>query len=38
MIYETETDWQTLRTDLWLPRGGGQGRVELGLADAIYHI
>ena len=25
LIYETETDSQTQRTDLWLPRGKGQG-------------
>ena len=25
-IYETETDSQTQRADLWLPRGMGQGR------------
>ena len=24
-IYETETDSQTWRTDLWLPRGRGEG-------------
>ena len=25
VIYETETDAQTQRTDLWLPRGRGEG-------------
>ena len=25
LIYETETDSQTQRTDLWLPRGWGGG-------------
>ena len=40
-IYESETDSQTQRTDLWLPRGSG---VEpgwtgsLGLADANYYM
>ena len=40
-IYETETDSQTQRTDLWLPRGGrsGGGRTEsLALADANYYV
>ena len=35
-IYETETDSQMLRADLWLPRGRrvGEGRIgSLGLAD-----
>ena len=31
-IYETETDSQTQRTDLWLPRGeGGGGKNGLGV-------
>ena len=48
LIYETETDSQTQRTDLWLPRGrgvegagqgGGEGWIgNLGLADANYYI
>ena len=40
-IYETETDSQTSRTDLWLSRvkGVGEGRTgSLGLADANYYI
>ena len=40
-IYETETDSQTQRTDLWLPRGRGlrEGwRGSLGLADTNYYI
>ena len=40
-IYETETDSQTQRTDLWLPRGvrSGGGRTEsLALADANYYV
>ena len=40
-IYETETDSQTWRTDLWLPGGGkvekGWGG-SLGLADANYYL
>ena len=41
LICETETDAQTLRTDLWLQ--GGRGMREgwsgrLGLADADYCI
>ena len=41
LIYETETDSQTLRTDLWLPRGRSVGEEwtgSLGLADANYYI
>ena len=37
LIYETGTDSQTQRTDLWLPRGRrvGEGWTEsMGLADA----
>ena len=40
LIYETETDSQTKRTDLWLPRGKGYGGGwigSLGLADANYY-
>ena len=39
-IYKIETDSQTQRTDLWLPRGvGGEGiDVSLGLVDANYYI
>ena len=29
-IYKTETDSQTQRTDLWLPRGKGEGRGVVG--------
>ena len=39
--YKTETDSQTYRTDLWLPRGSGEGvgwTRSLGLADANYYI
>ena len=40
-IYKTETDSQTWRTDLWLPKGRGRGvgwTGSLGLADANYSI
>ena len=41
LIYETETESQTQRTDLWLPMGRGleDGWIgRLGLADANYYI
>ena len=31
LTYETETDSQAARTDLWLPRMRGWGREELGV-------
>ena len=31
LIYETETDSQKQRTDLWLPRVRGQGRDGVGV-------
>ena len=40
-IYRTETDSQTQRTYLWLPRERGErvgGTESLGLADANYDI
>ena len=40
-MYETDTDSQTQRSDLWLPRGWevGEGRSgSLGLADTNYYI
>ena len=40
-IYKTETDSQSERTDLWLPRGRGvgEGRTgSLGLAGTNYYI
>ena len=40
-IYKTETDSQTQRTDLWLPRGKRvvEGKIGIwGLADANYYI
>ena len=41
LTYETETDSQTERTDLWLPRGrelgeGWSGRLRL--ADISYYV
>ena len=39
--YETETDSQTQRTDLWLPKGRGEGKRRigsLGLTDANCYI
>ena len=41
LIYETETDSQTYRIDLWLQGGEGGGAQRdwsLGLADASYYI
>ena len=31
LIYETERDSQTLKTDLWLPKGKGDGKNGLGV-------
>ena len=38
LIYETETDSQTQRTDLWLPSGrrGGEGWIECGKCKLLY--
>ena len=33
LIYKTETDSQTQKTNLWLPKGKGQGRDKLGGQD-----
>ena len=39
LIYKTETDPQTQRTDLWLPRERGEGWIgSLRLADANQYI
>ena len=41
LIYKTETDPQTQKTNLWLPKGKGvRGRIirSLGLADKNYYI
>ena len=38
-IDETETDSQTQRKDLWVPREGGEGwTVILGLVDANCYV
>ena len=40
-IYRIEIDSQTWRTDLWLPRGSGEGMEwmgSLGLIEASYYI
>ena len=41
LLYKMETDSQTQRADLWLPRGrrvrGGK-EWELGFAEANYYI
>ena len=31
LIYKIETDSQTLKTDLWLPKGKGDGKNGLGV-------
>ena len=40
LLYKTETDSQTQRTDLWLPRGRGRegwtGRLGLADANVLY--
>ena len=33
LIYKTETDSQTSKTNLWLPKGKGGGRDKLGVWD-----
>ena len=33
LVYKTETDSQTLKTNLWLPKGKGGGKDELGVLD-----
>ena len=41
LIYKTETESQTERVDLYLPRGRGMGEGwsgSIGLADANYYI
>ena len=41
LIYKTETDSQTQRTNLWLPggNGGGKGQLgSLGLKCTHYYI
>ena len=36
-IYKTETDSQTLKTNLWLPKGKGWGRDKLRVCDLHIH-
>ena len=43
LIYKTERDSQTQKTNLWLPKGKGKGRDKLGVWDqqiqaTIYKI
>ena len=41
VIYKTETDSQTLKTNLWLPKGkcGGEGQIRSwGLTYTHYYI
>ena len=39
LIYKTETDSQTLKTNLWLPKAGGRDKLGIfGLADTNYYI
>ena len=33
LMYETETDSQTYKTYLWLPKGQAGGRTKLGFGD-----
>ena len=33
LIYKTETDSQTQRTNLWLPRDGGVGEGRIRICD-----
>ena len=37
LMYKTETDSQTLKTKLWLPKGKGGGRDKLGVWDKCIH-
>ena len=38
LIYKTETDSQTLKTNLWLPKGKHWGRNKVGVWDSHIHI
>jgi len=41
LIYKTEKDSQTQKTNFWLPKGKGEGRDKfgsLGLKDTDYQI
>ena len=37
LIYKTEIDPQTQKTNLWLPKGKGEGRDKLGVWDEQIH-
>ena len=37
-IYKTETDSQSQRMNLWLPRGKGLGRDSQGVWDEMYSL
>ena len=37
LIYKTEIDPQTQKTNLWLPKGKGGGRDKLGVWDEQIH-
>ena len=38
LIYQTQTDSQTQRTDLWLPKGGGLGREDWEFGTSICKL
>ena len=40
LIYKTETDSQTQKTNLWLPKGEGvRDKLEVwGLTDTYYYV
>ena len=39
LIYRIESDSQTLKTNLWLPKGTGEGRgMNLGFGIGIYSL
>ena len=40
LTYKTETNSQTQKTNLWLPKGKGQGGInyKFGVADRCYYI
>ena len=38
LIYKSDTDSQTSKTNLWLPKGEGEGRDKLGVWDWHMHV
>ena len=38
LIYKTETDSQTSKTNLWLPKGKCQGGIHFGIGINIYTL